>query len=524
MKTCSNCEAKLRTSTKFCGACGCKVEEDSATESLDAFRTYVLDILANGFRLEDVVDQLMEAAVDLAVSKSAAVSIIEQCSHQSIKAYDAAVELFYDSDQAAAGIVSGNTVLAFKLRNISGKNLKSAVVKILNPETGSVVTFPELRGLVKGLEKSVETDLRFDRPGRYAIREGILSLAFLGGGEAHFSLSSPIRLVIESGSSLKANIQSINQTIQTHGGGVISAGGISHEPSSIPIPTNVWTAISIIPIENEAVSDWLAKHEASSNFQLPSRDASNGELFRSNKAIRDPALQPVDLPDNLVPDADGAISERIEEYAAAPDQEFVNGLGQEVQDNSSISKKTETDGISEGVCNHDHILQFFDMLSAMSIEVNGQASTTIFTISHDITDSLSRGLSELIVDDIALAVGTSSTTILNDKGQLSAFVGSATIVGTKGIYHVKGDDGVRYQLDGRAHFASWFKLLSDCEMSIKINPDHPSIWLGNEDTIFIDGAYIDYSQRIDLWIQFRKYACLDLFGNFRNFNAQSLGT
>ena len=222
MKTCSNCEAKLQTSTKFCGSCGCKVEEDSATESLDAFRTYVLDILANGFRLEDVVDQLMEAAVDLAVSKSAAVSIIEQCSHQSIKAYDAAVELFYDSDQAAAGIVSGNTVLAFKLRNISGKNLKSAVVKILNPESGSIVTFPELRGLVKGLEKSVETDLRFDRPGRYAIREGILSLAFLGGGEAHFSLSSPIRLIIESGSSLKANIQSINQTIQTHGGGVIS--------------------------------------------------------------------------------------------------------------------------------------------------------------------------------------------------------------------------------------------------------------------------------------------------------------
>ena len=524
MKTCSNCEAKLQTSTKFCGSCGCKVEEDSATESLDAFRTYVLDILANGFRLEDVVDQLMEAAVDLAVSKSAAVSIIEQCSHQSIKAYDAAVELFYDSDQAAAGIVSGNTVLAFKLRNISGKNLKSAVVKILNPESGSIVTFPELRGLVKGLEKSVETDLRFDRPGRYAIREGILSLAFLGGGEAHFSLSSPIRLIIESGSSLKANIQSINQTIQTHGGGVISAGGISHEPSSIPIPTNVWTPISIIPIENYAVSDWLAKNETGSNSQLPSHDASNGELFRSNKANRDPALQPVDLPDNLLPDADGAISEQTEEYAAAPDQGFVNGLGKEVQDNSSISKKTETDDLSEGFCNHDHILQFFDMLSAMSIEVNGQASATIFTISHDITDSLSQGLSELIVDDIALAVGTSSTTILNDKGQLSAFVGSATIVGTKGIYHVKGDDSVRYQLDGRAHFASWFKLLSDCDMSIKINPDHPSIWLGNEDTIFIDGAYIDYSQRIDLWIQFRKYACLDLFGNFRNFTAQSLGT
>jgi hypothetical protein len=466
----------------------------------------------------------MEAAVDLAVSKSAAVSIIEQCSQQSIKAYDAAVELFYDSDQAAAGIVSGNTVLALKLRNISGKNLKSAVVKILNPESGSVVTFPELKGLVKGLEKSVETDLRFDRPGRYAIREGILSLAFLGGGEAHFSLSSPIRLVIESGSSLKANIQSINQTIQTHGGGVISAGGISHEPSSIPIPTNVWTAISIIPIESEAVSDWLAKHETSSNSPLPSHDASNGELFRSSKAIRDRALQPVDLPDNLVPDADGAIGERIEEYAAAPDQEFVKGLGREVQDNSSISMKTETDGLSEVVCNHDHILQLFDALSAMSIEVNGQASTTIFTVSHDITDILSRGLSELIVDDIALAVGTTSTTILNDKGQLSAFVGSATIVGTKGIYHVKGDDGVRYQLDGRAHFASWFKLLSDCDMSIKINPDHPSIWLGNEDTIFIDGAYIDYSQRIDLWIQFRKYACLDLFGNFRNFAARSLGT
>jgi hypothetical protein len=164
------------------------------------------------------------------------------------------------------------------------------------------------------------------------------------------------------------------------------------------------------------------------------------------------------------------------------------------------------------------------MLSAMSIEVNGQASATMFTVSHDLTDSLSLGLSDLIVDDIALAVGITSTTIFNDKGQLSAFVGSATIVGTKGIYHVKGDDGVRYQLDGRAHFASWFKLLSDCDMSIKINPDHPSIWLGNEDTIFIDGAYIDYSQRIDLWIQFRKYACLDLFGNFRNFTARSLGT
>lgn len=524
MKTCSNCEANLQTSTKFCGSCGSKVDDDSETESLDAFRTYVLDILANGFRLEDVVDQLMEAAVDLAVSKSAAVSIIEQCSHQSIKAYDAAVELFYDSDQAAAGIVSGNTVLAFKLRNISGKNLKSAVVKILNPESGSVVTFPELKGLVKGLEKSVETDLRFDRPGRYAIREGILSLAFLGGGEAHFSLSSPIRLIIESGSSLKANIQSINQTIQTHGGGVISAGGISHEPSSISIPTNVWTPISIIPIENEAVSDWLAKHQTGSNSPSPSHDASNGELFRSSKASRDPAIQHIGLPDNLLRDADGAISERIDEYAAAPDEGFVNGLCQEVQDNSSIMKKTETDGLSEVVCNHDHILQLFDTLSAMSIEVNGQASTTIFTVSHDITDSLSRGLSELIVDDIALAVGTTSTTILNDKGQLSAFVGSATIVGTKGIYHVKGDDSVRYQLDGRAHFASWLKLLSDCDMSIKINPDHPSIWLGNEDTIFIDGAYIDYSERIDLWIQFRKYACLDLFGNFRNFNARSLGT
>ena len=95
----------------------------------------------------------------------------------------------------------------------------------------------------------------------------------------------------------------------------------------------------------------------------------------------------------MVPDTDGAISKRLEEYAAAPDQEFVNGLGKEVQNNSSISKKSETDGLSEVVCNNDHILQLFDTLSAMSIEVNCQASTTIFTVSHYITDSLSRGLS-----------------------------------------------------------------------------------------------------------------------------------
>ncbi len=520
MTICVNCKAELRPSAKFCGSCGCKIDNGNAPGSLDAFRAYVLDIQANGFPLEDVVDQLMEAAADLSVSKSAAVSIIEQCSRQNTNAYNVAVELSYDSDQAAAGIVGGNTVLAFRLRNISGRNLKSAVVKILNPESGSVVTFPELRGLVKGLEKSFEIDLRFDRPGRYAIREGVLSLAFLDGEEAHFALSSPVRLVIESGYGFKANIQSLSQTIQTHGGGVISAGGISHEPGPIPNPGNVWTPISITPIENEAVSDWLAKHDIGSTCALPSHDESDGGALPSSKAKRGPALQPAGLSNEPFQQADGAVSEWVEEDETASVQGFGNDLGQEVQNSSSKDQKSEADDIAEGI--RDHILQLFDMLSIMSIEVNGLESATLFTVSRDITPGLSQGLNELIGDDTALAVGTTAKILLNNEGRLSAFLGSATIVGTKGIYHVKGKDGVRYQLDGRAHSASWVKLLRDCNMNIKINPDTPSIWLGNEDTVFIDGAYIDYSQRVDLWIQFRKYVCLDLFGNFRNFAARSL--
>lgn len=524
MTTCLNCTAELRPSAKFCGSCGCKVDNSDARESLDAFRTYVLDIQANGFRLEDVVDQLIEAAADLKVSKSEAVSIIEQFSHQNINARNAAIDISYDSDQAAAGIVGGNTVLAFRLRNISGKNLKSAVVKILNPESGSVVTFPELRGIVKGLEKSFETDLRFDRPGRYAIREGVVSLEFLGGEEAHFALSSPIRLIIESGHGFKANIQSLSQTIQTHGGGVISAGGVSHEAGSNANSGNVWAPISIIPISPEAVSDWLAKHDSISTSLSPSHDESDEGSFQLGEAKRGPAPQPVGLSSNSLLQADDAARQWMEEDATASSQGSLNDSLQQVQNSSSKDQKREGADIAEDVGYSDHILQLFDMLSMMSIEVNGIKSATLFTVSRDVTAGLSQGLSELIGDDTAYAVATTATTVFNDDGQLSAFLGNATIVGTKGIYHVKGKDGVRYLLDGRAHSASWVKLLGDCNMNIKIDPETPSIWLGNEDTIFIDGAYVDYSQRIDLWIQFRKYVCLDLFRHFRNFASRSLGS
>lgn len=232
--SCPRCKIVLAPRVKFCSACGATVA--TATPAGDAyadptqllrFREHVAATLRDGTPLSEILDHLMQDSTEMGISTKQAIDIIDQVDEE-VKAGDqAAVRVWYDADRASAGVAFGNTILAFRITNTSTRATASVVVTVQHPLTQELISLPTITTLNKDGSKQTETDLVFERVGRHSIRVGWVEVRKLTGASVVYQFEDVIRLNAENHEASRSHIQSVSQTIQTHGGGVVSASGLT---------------------------------------------------------------------------------------------------------------------------------------------------------------------------------------------------------------------------------------------------------------------------------------------------------
>ena len=93
----------------------------------------------------------------------------------------------------------------------------------------------------------------------------------------------------------------------------------------------------------------------------------------------------------------------------------------------------------------------------------------------------------------------------DENGRLLSWSGMACAITRDGVFHVNSSNHGNYELAGKNSFLSWQKLFGDLKVDLIIRDDVPDMWIGTQDTIFIKGVYIDYSNNINEWIYFNEF-------------------
>jgi hypothetical protein len=275
---CPQCAASLLAGVEFCGTCGANVPEATdltATDRMAQFRAHVIATLREGTPLADLLDDLVEEATEMGIGKATAVELIEQVYSEAQAEASAAVRLWYDADRAGAGVAQGNTIVAFRITNASTRAIQSIVITVQHPQSLELVTLPPVTTLNKESTKYTETDLVFERVGRHSIRAGWVEVRRLTGATVVYRFDDVVRLNAENHDAARSHIQSISQTIQTHGGGVVSAGGLDAADTT-RAKSAAWEEIRLTISSAEAL-----------------REARI--MAASNKATPAPELEPLDL-------------------------------------------------------------------------------------------------------------------------------------------------------------------------------------------------------------------------------------
>ena len=234
-RTCGRCGQALRSATKFCGGCGASVEPEAprAAEpsvppmAMREFEAHVVATLQEGTALGGVLEDLLAEAAALGIDRETALGVIETADAMAGASEPIAVRVWYDAERAGTGVVDGNTLLAVRVENRSGRALQRVRVLVVHPQTQEVVGLPEITTLNKGQAKETDADLVFTSAGRQAVRVGWVEVQWLTGTRVVYRLTDVLQLRVESAGAARTTIHSISQTIQTHGGGVVSAGGLS---------------------------------------------------------------------------------------------------------------------------------------------------------------------------------------------------------------------------------------------------------------------------------------------------------
>ena len=93
----------------------------------------------------------------------------------------------------------------------------------------------------------------------------------------------------------------------------------------------------------------------------------------------------------------------------------------------------------------------------------------------------------------------------DENGRLLSWSGMACALTRDGVFHVNSANHGGYELSGKNSFLSWQKLFGDLKVDLIIRDDVPDMWIGTQDTIFIKGVYVDYSNNINEWIYFNEF-------------------
>lgn len=206
---------------------------------------FVRASLHEGADLGEILDGLLAAAGDMGLSAAEALDVIERVA-QSVRASETAgVQLWYDGEKAATGIAMGSTLLQFRVRNAQARPIHSVAISVVQPLTGELIDCPVINILNKDGSKSTEVTMVLEQVGRHIVREGFVRVRPLAGATQHLRFDESILITAESVTAARTQIHSISQTIQTHGGGVVSADGISSLPSAGRV--DHWLPVRLVP-------------------------------------------------------------------------------------------------------------------------------------------------------------------------------------------------------------------------------------------------------------------------------------
>ncbi len=174
-----------------------------------------------------VIDQLLSEGCELGLSRVDAVAILEMVVAELAVDSSTELHLAYDTSIAMAGVAGGTTLVVFRVTSASSRSMASVTISIQDPERGLLLTLPPIEALPAGAHREAEIDLALQRVGRQTVRTGFVELLRASGELAVYRIADPIPLTVENGASARTHIHTISQTIQTHGGGVISAGDLT---------------------------------------------------------------------------------------------------------------------------------------------------------------------------------------------------------------------------------------------------------------------------------------------------------
>lgn len=272
---CESCGAQLKLGAKFCGGCGSPVKQavqtaaaqtSHETPQTESFREIVRSILLEGAELSEVLDILMENAAEIGVDKYEAAKIIQETDQEISASNKTNIRLHYELNTARSGVATGNTLLILKAENLSTKLIRALSIHLKHPESGKYVETPLLSTLVKGVAKVTELDFVLDRVGNHSIREGFIKTTAINGTNEYYKINSVIRLSAENSSASKANI--FSQSIQTHGGGVVSASsGATLSQKSNSKNEEQWESIALLIISEETYNNSLESTSSPLNSQ-----------------------------------------------------------------------------------------------------------------------------------------------------------------------------------------------------------------------------------------------------------------
>lgn len=229
---CPVCGHTDQAASKFCGGCGSPASlagaPPQASPGAARFVALVASRGRNGEVIGSIVDSLLDDAAALGLQKAEAMTIIERVSADALHT-NSDIRCWYDQEQANAGVAGGNTLLALRVENTSSHSIDDVAFHVVHPVTQDVLSLPTVGLLPKSAKRETEVDLAFDRVGRQSLREGFVEVVHLSGKTVCYRFDSAVRVTVEDSRASRTNIRSVSQTIQTHGGGVVSAGGPNAE-------------------------------------------------------------------------------------------------------------------------------------------------------------------------------------------------------------------------------------------------------------------------------------------------------
>lgn len=301
MVACPACSQVVASTVKFCGSCGAPIAfagNALAVPNTGAqrFTAHITAVMQQGVSIGTLIESLLDDAEAFGVSKLEAMQIIESLAETGSAV---PIRCWYDQQQADLGVAGGNTLLAVRVGNVSPRSLEVIDVTIVHPITQTAISLPPIGLLTKGSDKDVEADLHFDRIGRQSIRDGVVTIRQLTGEVTYFRFDTAVRVTAENSQAARTNIHSVSQTIQTHGGGVISADGLRGSDSA-PAPIR-WQEIRLVSCAGEVLE---AFREASAAIAQSAAE----ETARALAAAQTPATP--EAPGNLtaIPRPGGSIA------------------------------------------------------------------------------------------------------------------------------------------------------------------------------------------------------------------------